>query len=761
MILAKHDESLVDHIENALNVFKELKEIYSEIPILINEQDFFDHLFYCIFLHDFGKAATGFQEILKKKDKKRFWNYRHEILSAGFTGYLNYPFSVKQAIALAIITHHKDTQDLRYKYATEPKNNPGCQNFLKKIQELEENLSELSNIMKYFIPIFSRQYLGHELKNSHLPELKDLQMVRENSKYMDAYYYFVLPFLRKELNVKELRMNSDYFSGPALFGRYGLFLKGFLVACDHLSSAGETNLINLPRNMPWIEKYRLNEIQTLSKSINGNSIIIAPTGYGKTEASLLWMYNNQNKNCSKRVFYLLPYIASINAMYKRFENGYNDKNLIGIIHSKTNTFLYNLFKKSYEYEKENYYNIRSEVQKKINMCKKIYLPLKVLTPFQILKSLFQIKGYEQLLSEISNSLIIIDEIHTYDARTTALLLESLHLLSTFFNAKILVMSATIPNFLKELILTKVNIPKENIIILPKSKLQKIQRYKVTIIDQTIMDNISQIKQCLVERQKVLVVCNTVDTAQQVYLQLKKIAKRPVLIHSRFTGLDRNDHERKLDSCDLLVGTQAIEVSLDVNFDVLFSEPAPIDALIQRAGRVNRLGHDTRKTKKISDLFICSKGSHYDELIYPKKITVKTIDLLSKANILSEKKIQELINKVYEEGFIIEEQTVFNEVTKAFQQRIKSIIPFNRDINAEKSFYKLFKSLEVIPLKYANQVIDFLKNKQYYNLTELYISIPDYKYFKLKKSNKIIKKQITEDIEFIDVDYTRELGLILN
>lgn len=117
--------------------------------------------------------------------------------------------------------------------------------------------------------------------------------------------------------------------------------------------------------------------------------------------------------------------------------------------------------------------------------------------------------------------------------------------------------------------------------------------------------------------------------------------------------------------------------------------------------------------------------------------------------------------MYEEGFIIEEQTVFNEVTKAFQQRIKSIIPFNRDINAEKSFYKLFKSLEVIPLKYANQVIDFLKNKQYYNLTELYISIPDYKYFKLKKSNKIIKKQITEDIEFIDVDYTRELGLILN
>jgi CRISPR-associated endonuclease/helicase Cas3 len=37
----------------------------------------------------------------------------------------------------------------------------------------------------------------------------------------------------------------------------------------------------------------------------------------------------------------------------------------------------------------------------------------------------------------------------------------------------------------------------------------------------------------------------------------------------------------------LIGTQAIEVSLDIDYDVIFSDPAPLDALIQRFGRVNR------------------------------------------------------------------------------------------------------------------------------------------------------------------------------
>jgi len=64
MILAKDNESLIEHTENALKIFREIKKIYPTIPNLCNVPDFFEHLFYSIFLHDFGKAASGFQNLL-------------------------------------------------------------------------------------------------------------------------------------------------------------------------------------------------------------------------------------------------------------------------------------------------------------------------------------------------------------------------------------------------------------------------------------------------------------------------------------------------------------------------------------------------------------------------------------------------------------------------------------------------------------------------------------------------------------------------
>src|SRR5207244_7001198 len=72
-----------------------------------------------------------------------------------------------------------------------------------------------------------------------------------------------------------------------------------------------------------------------------------------------------------------------------------------------------------------------------------------------------------------------------------------------------------------------------------------------------------------------------------------------LLHSRFAGEDRtrkeialmakvpNDNKRIREAGTVLVATQVVEVSLDVDFDVLFTDPAPVEPLIQRFGRVNR------------------------------------------------------------------------------------------------------------------------------------------------------------------------------
>ena len=75
---------------------------------------------------------------------------------------------------------------------------------------------------------------------------------------------------------------------------------------------------------------------------------------------------------------------------------------------------------------------------------------------------------------------------------------------------------------------------------------------------------------LYEGKKVLIVCNTIQDAQKMYELID--VNNSALLHSRFILKDRQIIESKLKKLDLLVGTQAIEVSLDIDYDVLFTQP---------------------------------------------------------------------------------------------------------------------------------------------------------------------------------------------
>ena len=104
-----------------------------------------------------------------------------------------------------------------------------------------------------------------------------------------------------------------------------------------------------------------------------------------------------------------------------------------------------------------------------------------------------------------------------------------------------------------------------------------------------------------------------DKAQFIYEWFKENdVDNSALLHSRFILKDRERIEKNLDNLNLLIGTQAIEVSLDIDYDVLYSEPAPLDALIQRFGRVNRRGWKDDIIKQVN---IFKIGSDNDNYIY--------------------------------------------------------------------------------------------------------------------------------------------------
>lgn len=86
--------------------------------------------------------------------------------------------------------------------------------------------------------------------------------------------------------------------------------------------------------------------------------------------------------------------------------------------------------------------------------------------------------------------------------------------------------------------------------------------------------------------KVLVVANTVTRARELYTELKGKREDVYLFHSRFTNEDKRKKMELVESIEsgILVATQVVEVSLDIDYDVLYTEVAPpLDALVQRFG----------------------------------------------------------------------------------------------------------------------------------------------------------------------------------
>ncbi|KKF99756.1 CRISPR-associated helicase/endonuclease Cas3 [Methanosarcina mazei] len=726
-ILAKKDpdETLLEHTENALKVFKSIKEAYPETPFICGVSDFWEHLFYSIFFHDFGKAASGFQRSIYGGEK---WKYRHEVLSAGFVSGLEYENQSREAIALAIITHHKDISYLREKYRTD--SNPLAKNrYIEKLQELTPNFEELREIQQK-IPEISEKYLGFELNK--------FREIKSSEEMVDSYTNSIRPY-KKKLDNEEL---------TALHGKYGIFLKGFLTACDHLASGNKYNLLPGIEDMRAVYSFsELRKTQIKALETKGDAFLTAPTGTGKTEASLFWSDANQNQCKSKRVFYLLPYTASINAMYKRLQKDFKDPELVGIQHGKAMYYLYRSF------EDEDYLIATKKAKKVKNLTDKIYRPYKIATPHQILKSMFGIRGFEQNLSEMSNALFIMDEIHAYDAHITALILETLKVLKSY-RANFLIMSATLPSFLRELFKQELGITTE--ISFTQAELDEFTRHKVSVLKGGILDNLKLIQKEIDNNKKVLVVCNTVSQAQKIYRSFSQKVHNSALIHGRFILRDREEIESKLDNLNLLVGTQAIEVSLNIDYDVLFSEPAPLDALIQRFGRVNRKGWEN---KVIKPVYVFDQGSEKDKYVYKnQELVAKSLELLSKENILGESRIQTLVDEVYSNGYQGSDLASFEMVKKNFSTYHNTIVPFINEREKEDEFYKLYQSVEVVPIQFKLEYLEEIENKRYFEAMKYVASINFNQYKKLQHNNQI---QIDSNMIFVSVEYSSKFGLLLD
>jgi CRISPR-associated endonuclease/helicase Cas3 len=381
---------------------------------------------------------------------------------------------------------------------------------------------------------------------------------------------------------------------------------GSLCRCDYAASAGRADEIEYKNDFltkalahlrkGWRQKNPDADWRDLQKfcqeHTKDNLIITAPTGMGKTEAGLMWIGDNKG-------FFVLPLRTAINAMYERvkenvgFDNADTDKR-IAVLHSDTmSVYLGDKQEKA----KDDAMNLLEYASRSKNFA----LPLNISTPDQLFDFVFKASGYEVKLSMLSYSKLVIDEIQAYDASLLAYLIYGIKRIYEL-GGKICILTATLPPFVRDLILEKTAPDAFVQRDFSKDEGQKI-RHNLSLEEELTAEKIK----AAFERhdggkpRRILVICDTIKKAQEIYEELKQqeLACEINLLHSKFVSKDRRAKEesikndgnpsREVPHSVIWISTSLVEASLDIDFDEIHTELSELCGLFQRLGRCNRRG----------------------------------------------------------------------------------------------------------------------------------------------------------------------------
>ena len=727
-------ESLLAH---SLNVIKVIERVCDSLPIDNTlKQEITREAILCAALHDSGKAALGFQLSLRGGIP---WGRRHEMLSLAIASSVASYLSTEGLFAIA--THHKVIEYFDDVFNGQQIPSDKGEIWRKMVDDLIINKELLLQFINLILP--NSKFTTNDLNTL-------------NSKTKLKKVWFIEKYQSDKIDISQRKKAS--------------LLRGLLMTADHIASAHQFDLPEVPIHKDYISIIKKHELkgyeilpfQKRCSEILGDAILKAPTGSGKTAAILLWAANNQVEN--GRLFYVLPHTASINAMYKRLQEIYCEKN-VGILHHKNAEYLFNIF------ESDNSSYDAAQMAKSISgLARELYHPIRVTTPHQILRVALQGKGWELGLAEFPNACFVFDEIHTFEPLFVGLTIATVKCLKDM-GAKVLFASATLPSFLEEILIKEIGVTN---IIAPNSQisgdkqiLDKI-RHNIEIREGNLYSNIDDIiKEIKNSEKTTLIICNHVDTSRKIYEKFKEYfdINEIKLFHSRFNSADRFNIETAIQSKNppkILIATQAIEVSLDLDYDCGYIEPAPADALGQRLGRINRKGSRNTPAKVIifEEPSLQSKGNPF-YLPYDEEITKKTINCLRKSDLLSEQQLTDIVNEIYKDGYTGDlikdyERGLNNFAIKTFNENMIAGThkPWIEDVIEGK----IDGSLEILPLgRLYEDFRRFKKEKKYLEAKRLLVPIQIRQSFRLSKEKFLwFDEELNEYVA--NLEYSSDTGL---
>ena len=554
-----------------------------------------------------------------------------------------------------------------------------------------DDLSELFSD-KDFGPFITAVYYHHDREDHYnSPAIR---------KYAEKYYMKQIEeYLNRKIrklncsNLDDLLFRNNVYTGKYIpdsnaWKEY-LLIKGLLNKFDYTVSAGYENAESA------IDLHEKKLVKNIEKFLNGkelrpaqkfmkmnrdkNLIVIAPTGSGKTEASLLWMNGEKS-------FYTLPLKVSSNAIYLRIKENYEYKD-VALLHSDAMAV----------YLRE--YNGNEDIGEKYERSKMLSQPLTVCTVDQLFRFVYRALGTEIFAATLKYSKLVLDEIQAYEPRVIATIIYGLKMIQEM-GGKFAIITATFPPVLKYFMEQYGLVEGKQYIFKDftgkEYQVEKYPRHKVEIRHSEM--NLDEIRM-RGKNRKVLVICNTVSKAQKLYKKLE--GENVWLLHSKYIRRDRAFLERKImgfsesGESGIWITTQIVEASLDIDFDILYTEMCTADSLLQRMGRCNRKG---RYCPNEANIVVFDNRNGVSEgkrrSVYEDKLYDRSLELLSKYEhiLFSEDKKTAYMNEVYSVDGV--KETIYFENIQKDLKLFSEIHP--TEYSADEAEVRDIRSVTIVP-----------------------------------------------------------------
>lgn len=768
-------ETLAQHTWDVLEKLAALHHLRPTMPTLAGTPRLWHCLFWTCLLHDFGKAARGFQNMLNGGD---LWKQRHEVLSLACFDWIAEGLTEedRRGIVAAIVSHHRDAAEIRKSYYADEEDDP-------LVPLLAEFEPAVVSKLWHWIDDCAADWmsaLGFNSNEVHtlplMPHEKAVALVQKQGAqrvrfWLKCYHRWV-----SELGEYQ----------PAAQKVLPIFLRGLTTTADHMASAHLKDVPepireswdNLARRIFQTSDPPFHAHQQASAKHAGRSVLlVAPTGSGKTEAALYWALGDGSVP-TPRIFYALPYQASMNAMFLRL--GHQQKGWgagsVGLQHGRA---LQALYVRLMDQEKKSRDDATSAAKWERNLNTLHARPIKVFSPYQMLKAAFQLRGFEGMLTDYAQAAFIFDEIHAYEPKRLALILAMIAYLRENYGARFFVMSATFPELIRGKLTEALALQPEDTITADESVFQKFRRHRLHLLEGELPEEgIARIVDDVRAGKKVLVCLTTVRRAQDVRMALLAAGlprEQVLLIHSRYIMKDRTRREEQImKRCGLesesqplaLVATQVVEVSLNIDLDTIYTEPAPLEALLQRFGRVNRACK-----KGICPVHVFRRpddGQHiYDwhqDSERCGRIVRVTLDELERhhGEEIDESQTGVWLNHIYNDSLVRTRwEEEYQDMAKKAERILDYLQPFNSDPQKEEEFEQMFDNIEVLPKCFEQEYLQCLLQEDFLEASNYLVGISTRKHRVLASKGHILQLEDPEGKKqkwMVRLPYDEETGL---